>query len=291
MLSGTEAAGSAPPGHGAGTNGAADLAAAVPSGSTPDLARVLGVTGRVPRSLLLVEDEPSLQRIIGGILVDAGHAVEVVDSAERALDVIARRRIDAVITDKNLPGGDGLGLLAEIRAAERGGRLAGPVGVVLTTGYPSRDSALQALGHDVDAYLVKPFVSLARAAERIQAVLDADLPARRAGPPRARRIAHALGGLPEDVAGLSAAVVAGDDNTRVERALRACGAKLVPAISADRADIVVAGRLDDLRDIGRRRAGIGLVLLDGGASFRDVVQLIDLGGGVVVDPAVIPGDA
>jgi CheY-like chemotaxis protein len=248
------------------------------------------VTGRAPRSLLLVEDEPSLQRIIGGILVDAGHAVEVVDSAERALDVLARRRVDAVITDKNLPGGDGLGLLAEIRAAERGGRLAGPVGVVLTTGYPSRDSALQALGHDVDAYLVKPFVSLARAAERIQAVLDADLPARRAGPPRARRIAHGLGGLPEDVAGLATAVIAGEDNTRVERALRACGAKLVPAITADRADVVVAARLDDLREVARRRAGVGLVLLDAGASFRDVVQLIDLGGGVVVDPAVIPGD-
>jgi CheY-like chemotaxis protein len=240
--------------------------------------------------VLLVEDEPALQRIIGGVLADAGHRVHVVGSAEQALVALTQRSVDLVLTDKNLPGGDGLGLLAEIRARERSGKLSGPIGVALATGYPSRDSALQALASDADAYLVKPFVSLARVVDQIQGVLDADLTIRRTGPRRARRIANALGGLPDNVGDVTTAVLAGDQTTLVERTLRAAGARLVPAISVDRADVVVAVHGDDLREVSRRRPGVGLVLLDGGAAFRDIVQLIDLGGGVVVDPGLLRGE-
>ena len=245
------------------------------------------VVPRSSRSLLLVEDEPSLQRIIGGVLADAGHHVDVVGSAEGALEFLARRSVDLVVTDKNLPGGDGLGLLAEIRAAEHAGSLRSPVGVILTTGYPSRDSALQALASDADGYLVKPFVSLARAVEHVQAVLDADLIARRAGPRAARAAANILSGLPDDVSHLAVAVLADAHTTAVERALRSAGARLVPAISVDRADVVIGTQLQDLRTVAARRPGVGLVLLDGAATFRDVVTLIDAGGGVVVDAALI----
>jgi CheY-like chemotaxis protein len=242
------------------------------------------------RNLLLVEDEPALQRIVGSVLADAGHRVDVVGNVAQALARIAAGGVDLVVTDKNLPGEDGLSLLASIRAAERDGPLRTRVGVVVTTGYPSRDTALQALALDADAYLPKPFVSLARAVERMLSVLELDPVARRVGPARARRVADVLAGLPVDVNDATIAVLAGPRTTAIERALRAAGARLVPAIGADRADVVVAADLADVRAVAARRRGPAFVLLDADAPFKAVVELIDCGGGALLDPALLEVD-
>jgi CheY-like chemotaxis protein len=243
------------------------------------------------RTLLLVEDEPALQRIVGGVLADAGHHVAVAGNVEEALArVRTGGRVDLIVTDKNLPGHDGLALLAALRADEREGNVEHRTAVVMTTGYPSRDSALQALAHDADGYLVKPFVSLPRAVERILSVLDADPVARRLGPPRARRVADALAGLPVALDDTGVGVVAGALTTTVERMLRSAGARLLPAISAERADVVVAGTIADVRAVAGRRKGPAFVLLDAGASFKEIVELIECGGGAVVDPVLLEID-
>ncbi len=248
------------------------------------------VSPAVASSILLVEDEPSLQRIIGSVLGDGGHAVEAVSDAETALARLRRQPpVRLVVTDKNLPGHDGLWLLAAIRAGERDGTIVGPVGVVVTTGYPSRDSALLALAHDADTYLVKPFTSLARAAEQILGVIDDDLPVRAASRPRARRVADALAGLPVPLDDVLVAVLGGDQTTALERTLRGAGARLLPAVSAERAQVVVCAGLEEVRGIADRRRGPAFVLLHSGPSFKELVELIRCGGGAVVDPAVLAG--
>jgi CheY-like chemotaxis protein len=251
-------------------------------------ATLQGVLSRTNRRLLLVEDDPALQQIMGSVLRDAGHDVDVVGDADQAMDRLRREpAIELVVVDKNLPGRDGLSLLAAIRSDEREGRVAGPIAVVLVTGYPSRDSALVALAHDADGYLVKPFISLSRAVQQTLAVLDGDLLTRRAGPLRARRVADSLAGLPVRLDDILIGVVAGSHTTATERLLRDAGARLLPAMTVERADVVVVHQIDEVRRVFDLRRGPAFVLLDGHASFKDLIEVMRCGGGAVVDPSLV----
>src|SRR5438445_13900739 len=68
--------------------------------------------------VLIVDDDAALLEALpetlrlrmGGVTVDTA------DSAAAALDRIAAQDYDAIVTDINMPGMDGLALLAEIRA-------------------------------------------------------------------------------------------------------------------------------------------------------------------------------
>lgn len=234
-------------------------------------------------SILLVEDEPTLQRILGSVLGDAGHRVEAVGTAEQALERFDDgAEIDLVVTDKNLPRRSGLDLLAELRLLER--RRQRPIGVVLVTGYPGRDSAARALDDDVDGYLVKPFRSLSHAVDDVQRVLATDLVARRAGTALARRLATALIGS-DDVGDAGLVAVLGLDH--VAARLRALGVEVGSVGALPEARAVVAARVEDLALAARARPGIATVLVDAGATFADLVALIGAGGGAVVDGGLV----
>ncbi len=236
-----------------------------------------------PKNILLVEDEPTLQRILGSVLGDAGHLVTAVGSAEQALERLDDGGdFDLVLTDKNLPRQSGLDLLAQVRANERRGKRL--MGVMMVTGYPSRDSALQALADGADGYLVKPFRSLSHAVELIQRVLDANLADRRQGPPMARKVARALSGLPEPLAGIDVAVVDGAADPDLVGTLSAAGARIVD--DARQAQVLIGTDVAALLAVPRAPR-TGLVLVDAGASFQDVLRLIDAGGAAIVDRGLI----
>lgn len=241
------------------------------------------------RTILLVEDEPTLQRIFGSVLSDVGHQVEAVGTAEHALERLqntAQPEIDLVLSDKNLPGKTGLDLLAETRRIEAASRRS--IGFMLVTGYPSRDSALDVLSADGDGYLVKPFRSLMHAVEQVKGVVSLDLAARRAAGVLARRVARAVrGDDPGALAGVSVALLIDDKGTRdavVDR-LTAAGAGIAQARSVPdvSSQVLVAPRIEDLIAVGKARPGTSLVLLDAGASFQDIVGLIGAGGGALSD--------
>lgn len=239
------------------------------------------------RNLLLVEDEPTLQRILGSVLTDGGNAVESVATAEQAMERLERGGIDLVLCDKNLPAMSGLDLLTQLRARWP------ELGFVLVTGYPSRDSALSVLAHDGDGYLVKPFRSLSAAVEHVERLLAADLTKRRAGGATSRLLAETLSGLQVPLpAGLPVAVLV-DDAERAERVravVTSAGAQVmeVDGLPATGPAALVGARVEDLAAFARRRPGSARVLLDGGASFSDLVALIDAGGGAVADPGLLP---
>lgn len=238
----------------------------------------------VAKNILLVEDEPTLQRILGSVLGDAGHSVTAIGTAEQAVERLDDGAdVDLVLTDKNLPKQSGLDLLHAVRAGEKNGRKL--TGVILVTGYPSRDTALQALADDADGYLVKPFRSLSHAVDQIQRVLDADLVERRKGPPLARRVAAVLAGLPDDLSDVEVAVL-GD--LQLRGPLMAAKARLV---DVERARVVVGADVKALAAVGAKGAGTGLVLVDAGASFQDVVEVIGGGGGAIVDGSLAGGKA
>src|SRR5437867_3290156 len=102
--------------------------------------------------VLVVDDDPvllqglpeTLRLRLSGVMVDTA------DSAAAALDRIAARDYDAIVTDIKMPGMDGLALLAEIR----GRRPDTPI--LMITGHGEYDLALRALRGGAYDFIQKP---------------------------------------------------------------------------------------------------------------------------------------
>jgi signal transduction histidine kinase/DNA-binding response OmpR family regulator len=104
-----------------------------------------------PARVLVVDDEPDICRILVDWLKPRGYEVETTGDAESALERLARGGIEAVLVDLHLPGRDGLELAEEAR------RLDGDLAILIMTGFGTMDSAIEALRHQADDYLQKPF--------------------------------------------------------------------------------------------------------------------------------------
>jgi DNA-binding NtrC family response regulator len=101
-------------------------------------------------SILVVDDEGRQREVYRDILQDEGYDTETAPSGESALKLHGQKRFDLVITDLNLTGMTGVQLLTEIVQADPW------VAVILITGYPSIQSAIEATKKGVYAYLEKP---------------------------------------------------------------------------------------------------------------------------------------
>ena len=108
-----------------------------------------------PRGLvLIVDDEAAIRFGVSEALSYAGYEVEAVGDGEEALQRIAARRFEAVLSDISMPGMDGVELLRRVR------RLDFDLPVILLTGDPRLETAIQAVDAGALRYLQKP-VSLA----------------------------------------------------------------------------------------------------------------------------------
>jgi DNA-binding NtrC family response regulator len=101
-------------------------------------------------TILVVDDEERQREIYRDILEDEGFGAETAPSGEAALRLLSQKRFDLVLTDLNLTGMTGVQLLSEIVSADP------TVAVVLITGYPSIQSAIEATKKGVYQYLEKP---------------------------------------------------------------------------------------------------------------------------------------
>lgn len=101
--------------------------------------------------LLIIEDDRTIAENIYDYLEARGHQCDYADSIAVATALLARTPFDALVLDRNLPDGDGLGLARRLRAEGR----ATPI-LVLTARDALEDKLLgfEAGGDD---YLVKPF--------------------------------------------------------------------------------------------------------------------------------------
>jgi len=105
----------------------------------------------VNATILVVDDDESVRRSLQRILTRAGYEVEAVQTAEDALERLAGRSFDLVLTDLQMPGMNGLQLLAEIK------QLAPQLPVVMITGHADADVVIQALRHGVSDFMPKPY--------------------------------------------------------------------------------------------------------------------------------------
>ena len=100
--------------------------------------------------LLLVDDDPSLLRLLTLRLEGEGYQVISADSAEAALPLLAKSSIDVVLSDLRMPGLDGMSLFDEIAKRYPG------LPVVLMTAHGSIPEAVAATQRGVFGFLTKP---------------------------------------------------------------------------------------------------------------------------------------
>jgi putative nucleotidyltransferase with HDIG domain len=101
--------------------------------------------------VLVVDDEKSICDILSQYLQKIGYQVTSARTGEDALQVIGRETIDMVLSDIKMPGMSGVDLLKQIKERNRS------VPVLLTTGFPTLDTAIEALKLGAYDYLTKPF--------------------------------------------------------------------------------------------------------------------------------------
>jgi signal transduction histidine kinase len=100
-----------------------------------------------------VDDEPKVAQSVSAVLRQAGYDVDLASTARTALDALAARSYDVVLTELALAEANGTNLLNEVR------RRWPTTGCVVLTGYASLESAVAALRHGAYDYLVKPCVA------------------------------------------------------------------------------------------------------------------------------------
>jgi DNA-binding response OmpR family regulator len=114
--------------------------------------------------LLIVEDNIELARLVAASLLTAGYETDVVGSVGEARDAVRSVKYAAMILDLNLPDGDGLSVLLELR------RRMDPLPVLVLTARDGLHDRVNGLRNGADDYLAKPFAVVELVA-RLEAIL------------------------------------------------------------------------------------------------------------------------
>jgi len=101
-------------------------------------------------TVLVVDDDRVIAEGYASALSNAGFDAVPLSSGAAALEILASRMVDAIVTDILMPGMDGVSLLHEIRKHDL------DVPVILVTGNPSLESAVSAMQFGGFRYLSKP---------------------------------------------------------------------------------------------------------------------------------------
>jgi DNA-binding NtrC family response regulator len=103
------------------------------------------------RSILVVDDELLIRDLLYDFFSGQGWEISVAENGEKALDILQDKQVDVVLTDIKMPQMDGLTLSNRVRDGYP------DLPVVIMTGYPSVDTAVEALRSKVEDYIIKPF--------------------------------------------------------------------------------------------------------------------------------------
>ncbi|MDF4025567.1 ATP-binding protein [Luteibacter sp. PPL201] len=126
------------------------LAAGDAPSRTPE--RIAGAS--VPGLVLVVDDNADMRDYVRELLIPR-YDVAVAGNGAEALEAIARRRPDLVLSDVMMPGLDGFGLLKALRADPA----TAAIPVVLLSARAGHEATVEGLDAGADDYLVKPFTA------------------------------------------------------------------------------------------------------------------------------------
>ncbi len=102
-------------------------------------------------SILIVDDEQVMRDACREVLAAEGFSLNEASSGDGALDIIGRQSFDLMILDLKMPRVNGMEILRRVHAESPG------TATVVITGYPSVDSAVEAMKLGAADFLPKPF--------------------------------------------------------------------------------------------------------------------------------------
>jgi two-component system NtrC family response regulator len=102
-------------------------------------------------SILLIDDDDSLRRVMEFNLTEGGYRVGTAASGEEGLRLFEKDSFDAVITDITMPGMSGMQVLAKVRERDE------TMPVIIITAYGTIESAVEAMKQGAFDYITKPF--------------------------------------------------------------------------------------------------------------------------------------
>jgi DNA-binding NarL/FixJ family response regulator len=155
--------------------------------------------------VLFVDDDDTILRVVSSGLSSSGFEVTAAQTASQALAVIESRTPEALLVDINIPGNESLELVHLLSREQP------LLQVVIFTGYPTLDTAVEAVRLGVVDYITKP--------HRIAALGDTlDIAVRRARVLRSlqeveslgRELSRRLGSLKQVIAQGRGAAIAGE---------------------------------------------------------------------------------
>jgi DNA-binding NtrC family response regulator len=101
-------------------------------------------------TILVVDDEEVVRRSFQRVLASGCREVETAGTGEQALQAMETRPYDVVLLDLRMPGMDGMSVLRALKNRWPDGE------VIVITGYPSVDTAKEAIRLGACDYLAKP---------------------------------------------------------------------------------------------------------------------------------------
>jgi len=120
-----------------------------------------------PPSVLIVDDDPTLLRLLGILLREEGYRVLSADGAERALALLAAEKPNLLLTDLRMGSMDGLALFDAVR------RTYPMLPVIILTAHGTIPEAVEATRRGVFGFITKPYEAQALLAE-VRKALAAD---------------------------------------------------------------------------------------------------------------------
>jgi len=100
--------------------------------------------------ILIADDEETFLRSTADLLRREGYLCDCVADADAALAQLQKEKYDLLISDIRMPGNP------DLQFIQRLPEIAPGLPAILVTGYPSRNSAIQAVQLPVVAYMIKP---------------------------------------------------------------------------------------------------------------------------------------
>lgn len=101
-------------------------------------------------SILIVDDDPSIRKVLAAILEEKGYTVDTAETAKKAIQKSKTNFYNLALLDIRLPDMEGTELLTQMKQTTP------PMIKIMVTGYPSIQNAVEALNRGANAFIIKP---------------------------------------------------------------------------------------------------------------------------------------
>jgi DNA-binding NtrC family response regulator len=116
-------------------------------------------------SILVVDDDPSIRKVLAAILEEKGYKVDTAETGKIAIQKTKAKFYNLALLDIRLPDMEGTELLTQMKQTTP------PMIKIMVTGYPSIQNAVEALNKGANAFIIKP-LNIDQALKIIEVLLE-----------------------------------------------------------------------------------------------------------------------